>query len=232
MRAGSPWCRQKETSTVVKPSNRSVAAARRNRLYAQAFCAGVLAGLGAPLDALAADGPAPVPEPPALAASGAASEPAAPVQAEVQTDTQAEPATPGKPAKKRRFRTATDMDPVYGLELKQYVNRLSFAFRSQFPVVGDESNYDPNRPGQRSRRPFRFPRPLVVALLYDAEGKYVEFEYVERTGNFHTDTDAGRAFQRSVWLLSPPPIPPGSTGWFKIWIRVDDRNFILAPAEE
>jgi len=219
LRAGSPWCRQKETSTVVKPSNRSVAAARRNRLYAQAFCAGVLAGLGAPLDALAADGPAPVPEPPALAASDAASEPAA-------------PATSAKPAKKRRYRTATDMEPVYGLELKQYVNRLGSLFRTQFPrQAEDVPNSDPNRPGQRSRRPFQFPQSLVVALLYDAEGKYLEFEYIERTGNFRTDTDAGRAFQRSVWLLSPPPIPPGSTGPFAIWIRVNERDFVLAPAE-
>ena len=186
----------------------------------------MLAGLGSPHGAWAADDPAPVPEPPSLAASDAASAPS------VQVEAPPEAASAATPQKKRRFRTAMDMDPVYGLELKQYVNRLAFAFRSQFPVVADESNYDPNRPGLRSRRPFRFPRPLVVALLYNAEGKYVEFEYVERTGNFHTDTDAGRAFQRSVWLLSPPPIPPGSTGWFKIWIRVDDRDFTLAPAEE
>lgn len=186
----------------------------------------MLAGLGSPNGAWAADDPAPVPEPPAPAASDAASVPA------VQVEAAPEAASAAKPQKKRRFRTATDMDPIYGLELKQYVNRLSFLFRSQFPIVGEDSNFDPNRTGQRQRRPFRFPRPLVVALLYDAEGKYVEFEYIERTGNFHTDTDAGRAFQRSVWLLSPPPIPPGSTGWFKIWIRVDDRNFILAPAEE
>ncbi len=186
----------------------------------------MLAGLGLPHGAWAADDPAPVPEPPAVAASDAASAPS------VQVEAPSDAASAAKPAKKRRFRTATDLDPIYGLELKQYVNRLSFAFRSQFPIVAEESSRDPNRPGQRSRGPFRFPRSLVVALLYDAEGKYVDFEYVERTGNFRTDTDAGRAFQRSVWLLSPPPIPPGSTGWFKIWIRVDDRNFILAPAEE
>lgn len=210
---------------MVKPSNRSVAAARRNRLYARAFCAGVLVGLGTPLNAQAPDEPVPVPEPPALAASDAASEPAAPVQVEAQ----AEPATPAKPAKKRRYRTATDMEPVYGLELKQYVNRLGPLFRTQFPRQAEDAP-NPDRPGQRSRRPFQFPRPLVVALLYDAEGKFLEFDYIERTGNFQTDTDAGRAFQRSVWLLSPPPIPPGSTGPFAIWIRVNERDFVLAPA--
>lgn len=224
LHAGAPQGGQKVTSTVVKPSNRSVAAARRNRLYAQAFCAGVLAGLGAPLDALAADEPAPVPEPPALAASDAASEPAAAVQVE--------PATPAKPAKKRRYRTATDFEPVYGLELKQYVNRLGSLFRTQFTTVADVSGSpDPNRPRQQPNRLIRFPRSLVVALLYDAEGKYLEFDYIERSGNFRTDTDAGRAFQRSVWLLSPPPIPPGGTGPFAIWIRVNERDFVLAPAD-
>lgn len=198
----------------------------------------MLAGLGPHHGAWAADDPAPAPEAPASAASDPASAPPAsdaasapPVQVEA-VETAPEAASAAKPQKKRRFRTATDMDPIYGLQLKQYVNRLAFAFRSQFPVVAEESGYDPRRPGQRSRGPFRFPRPLVVALLYDADGKYVDFEYIERTGNFRTDTDAGRAFQRSVWLLSPPPIPPGSTGWFKIWLRVDANNFILAPAEE
>lgn len=187
----------------------------------------MLAGLGSPNGAWAADDPAPVPEPPAPAASDAATVPA------VQVEAAPEAASAAKPQKKRRFRTATDMEPVYGLELKQYVNRLSFLFRNEFPAIpGAIPGLSQNRPLDPSRRLIRFPRPLVVALLYDAEGKYVEFEYIERTGNFHTDTDAGRAFQRSVWLLSPPPIPPGSTGWFKIWIRVDDRNFILAPAEE
>ena len=199
-----------------------MAAARRHRLFARAFCAGVLVGLGGPAGAQAADEPAPVPEPPAAAASAAASDA---VQAEA-------PAASAVPARKR-FRTATDMDPAYGLELKQYVNRLAFLVRKEFPVeAGDVYGHDPKRIGQRSRRPFQFPRPLVVALRYDAEGKYLDFDYIERTGNFRTDTDAGRALQRSVWLLSPPPIPPGSTKPFTVWIRFDERNFILAPAED
>ena len=189
----------------------------------------MLSGLASPHGAWAADDPAPVPEPPALAASDAASVPA--VQVEVAPE--AAPAAQPQAQKKRRFRTATDFDPIYGLELKMYVNRLSFLFRNEFPAIpGAIPGQSQNRTLDPSRRLIRFPRSLVVALLYNAEGKFVDFEYIERTGNFHTDTDAGRAFQRSVWLLSPPPIPPGSTGWFKIWIRVDDRNFILAPAEE
>lgn len=195
-----------------------MAAARRYRLCARAFCAGVLVGLGGPLGAQAAEEPAPVAEPPAEATSTA-------VQAEA-------PAASAAPARKR-FRTATDMDPAYGLELKQYVNRLAFLIRKEFPFEADDvPSPDSKRIGQRSRRPFQFPRPLVVALRYDAEGKYLNFDYIERTGNFRTDTDAGRALQRSVWLLSPPPIPPGGTEPFTVWIRFDDRNFILAPAEE
>lgn len=226
-------CCQKETHTVVKPSNQPVAAAWRNRLPAHALCAVMLAGLGSPGGAWAADDPAPVPEPAASAASDAASVPALQVEVAPEAASAAQLQTQTQTPKKRRFRTATDFDPAYGLELKMYVNRLSFLFRNEFPAVpGALPGQSLNRVLDPSRRLIRFPRPLVVALLYNAEGKYVDFEYIERTGNFHTDTDAGRAFQRSVWLLSPPPIPPGSTGWFKIWVRVDDRNFILAPAEE
>jgi hypothetical protein len=203
---------------VVKPSNRSVAAARRHRLFARAFCAGVLVGLGGPLGAQSADEPAPVAEPPAEAASAA-----------WQAEASAASAVPAR----KRFRTATDMDQAYGLELKQYVNRLGFLVRRHFTFEApDVPSPDPKRLGQRSRRPFQFPQPLVVALRYDAEGKYLDFDYIERTGNFRTDTDAGRALQRSVWLLSPPPIPPGSTKPFTVWIRFDERNFILAPAAE
>jgi hypothetical protein len=224
------WCWQKETSTVVKPSNRPVAAAWRNRLQAHALSVAVLASIGVPSVALAADSPEPAPEPPALAASDAAS---APAQADAQGDAEAGPATPPKSAKTRRYRTAMDMDPVYGLELKQYVNRLAFLFRNEFPAVpGAIPGLSQNRPIQQTHRSIRFPRPLVVALRYDAEGKYLAFDYIERTGNFHTDTDAGRAFQRSVWLLSPPPIPPGSTGPFTVWIRFNGTDFVLAPAEE
>lgn len=199
-----------------------MAAARRRRLFARAFCAGVLVGLGGPAGAQAAGEPAPPAEPPAAAASAAASDAA---QAEA-------PAASAVPARKR-FRTATDMDPAYGLELKQYVNRLGFLVRKNFTFEPEDMpSSDSRRVGQRSRRLFQFPRPLVVALRYDAEGKYLDFDYIERTGNFRTDTDAGRALQRSVWLLSPPPIPPGSTKPFTVWIRFDERNFILAPAEE
>lgn len=211
---------------MVKPSNRSTAEARRRRLFARAFCAGVLVGLGGPAGAQAADEPAPVAEPPAAAASAAASD-------AVQADAPDVPAASAVPARKKRFRTATDMDPAYGLELKQYVNRLGFLVRKNFTFEPEDMpSSDPRRVGQRSRRLFQFPRPLVVALRYDAEGKYLDFDYIERTGNFRTDTDAGRALQRSVWLLSPPPIPPGSTKPFTVWIRFDERNFILAPAEE
>jgi len=205
---------------VLKPSNRSTAEARRHRLFAQAFCAGVLAGLGGPAGAQAADDPAPVAEPPPAAASDAA-------PAEV-------PAASAVPAPARkRVRTATDMDPAYGLELKQYVNRLGFLVRKNFVFEPEDTpSSDPRRIGQRSRRFFQFPRPLVVALRYDAEGRYLDFDYIERTGNFRTDTDAGRALQRSVWLLSPPPIPPGSAKPFTVWIRFDAQNFVLAPAED
>lgn len=88
----------------------------------------------------------------------------------------------------------------YATARRQYIDQVSFLVRQRLDL--------------------RFARmqdpEAVVALRFDADGKFQEAILEERSGDPGFDTALESAVRRSIPVLPPAPIPPGATGPFTL----------------
>jgi hypothetical protein len=94
----------------------------------------------------------------------------------------------------------------YSIERIKYIQRVAFLFRL---------NTDFRMAATTVENP-----ETTVRLHFAADGKLEKYEIERSSGDPSFDMAVGRALQKSIPDLPPPPLPPGNDKPFSILVRV------------